>query len=193
MTASATKKQRTDNSPPPIDGNKPIQLERRRVYRACMPCRSVLLDPLPTSPLIQPNINHRRKKTKCSGTTVSPSPRPLVFALTPSRSAHSLSARSVKHLAPNAHGWRQRIGLLSVDSMYLSRCLSCILFLPQSKYLAMSKNSKRAYFIWSNSLNSMHLTLKCFHQRDQVFHRNLLSLVLAWSIRLCLRRPLRKK
>jgi hypothetical protein len=51
----------------------------------------------------------------------------------------------------------------------------------------MSKNSKRAYFIWSNSLNNMHLTSKYFHQRGQVFHRNFPSPPLIWSRRLCQR------
>jgi len=33
---------------------------------------------------------------------------------------------------PNVHGWRQRIGLLSVDSMYSSRCLSSISSYPSA-------------------------------------------------------------
>jgi hypothetical protein len=44
MTHHQTKKKRVEDQPPPSDaGQHPIQLQRRRVWRACESCRSVSL------------------------------------------------------------------------------------------------------------------------------------------------------
>ena len=44
MTHHQTKKKRVEDQPLPSDaGQNPIQLQRRRVWRACESCRSVLL------------------------------------------------------------------------------------------------------------------------------------------------------
>jgi hypothetical protein len=40
---SPSKKKRSDDDPIPLDvGQKPIQLQRRRVWRACESCRCVI-------------------------------------------------------------------------------------------------------------------------------------------------------
>ena len=42
MTHHQTKKKRVEDQPPPSDaGQRPIQLQRRRVWRACESCRCV--------------------------------------------------------------------------------------------------------------------------------------------------------
>lgn len=61
----ASKKKRSDDDPlPPDVGQKPIQLQRRRVWRACESCRYVI-NSSPTY-YLHPTIS-RRKKIKCDG------------------------------------------------------------------------------------------------------------------------------
>lgn len=60
------KKKRAQDPPlPPDAGQKPVQLQRRRVWRACENCRYVTISRLPEMALIPPI--HRRKKIKCDG------------------------------------------------------------------------------------------------------------------------------
>lgn len=59
-----SKKKRIDEETLPADaGTKPIQLQRRRVWRACESCRCVYILPVPPLTL----IDRRRKKIKCDG------------------------------------------------------------------------------------------------------------------------------
>jgi hypothetical protein len=73
------------------------------------------------------------------------------------------------------------------DRAALSRQYALIAFsfgylsLNRAHYLAMSRNSKRAYFTWSNSSRNTHPTSKSFHQRDQVFPQNLPTPPQVWS------------
>ena len=63
---------------------------------------------------------------------------------------------SVQHLTPSVHGWRQRIGLLSVVSMYLSCCLLCIFYLPQSEYPATYVQELEARLLYMEQLFKQH-------------------------------------
>lgn len=65
MTHQSKKKRIEDDAIPADPGSKPLQLQRRRVWRACESCRFV-----PHPPLSHPfsdNIVDRRKKIKCDG------------------------------------------------------------------------------------------------------------------------------
>jgi len=62
-----SKKKRIDEETLPADaGTKPIQLQRRRVWRACESCRCVVTIPVNSRLQLTP-IDHRRKKIKCDG------------------------------------------------------------------------------------------------------------------------------
>ena len=62
--SSQQKKKRTEDPPlPPDAGQRPIQLQRRRVWRACESCRCVAS--APTVPIS--SFSYRRKKIKCDG------------------------------------------------------------------------------------------------------------------------------
>jgi hypothetical protein len=64
-----TKKKRVEDQPFPTDGGqRPIQLQRRRVWRACEGCRSVSFHFLPPDHTHAHNrLCSSRKKIKCDG------------------------------------------------------------------------------------------------------------------------------
>ena len=103
-----SKKKRDDDPPPANNGQKPIQLQRRRVWRACESCRSVL-------------FSHRK---------ISPSTSPPSDARRSNAMDVNLLARSAPHRAHNAPGFRQKTALHSADSTLLpistSSTHSCI-------------------------------------------------------------------
>ncbi|KAK7060317.1 hypothetical protein VNI00_001082 [Paramarasmius palmivorus] len=66
--AQQSKKKRADPEPPPQDaGTKPVQLQRRRVWRACESCRHVMLFSFHKSFHDIFAFLNRRKKIKCDG------------------------------------------------------------------------------------------------------------------------------
>lgn len=71
MTHQSKKKRIEDDSTSVDPGTKPVQLQRRRVWRACESCRFVphsALTPLsPVSNTFSDQIVDRRKKIKCDG------------------------------------------------------------------------------------------------------------------------------
>lgn len=71
MTHQSKKKRIEDDSLPADAGSKPVQLQRRRVWRACESCRFVphpaRPSPSPLSNTFPDTIVDRRKKIKCDG------------------------------------------------------------------------------------------------------------------------------
>ena len=64
MLPASKKKRSSDDPLPPDAGQKPIQLQRRRVWRACESCRYVIISPLMYHRHLKAS---RRKKIKCDG------------------------------------------------------------------------------------------------------------------------------
>lgn len=115
---SSAKKKRSDDDSLPIDvGQKPIQLQRRRVWRACESCRYVRRPTPPISAHLDP--------------VRSPLTLPIPAAKRSSVMDVNQLAHNVLHLVLNALGFRQRIGLHSAGSM---------LFLPPPLFFSLLTN-----------------------------------------------------
>lgn len=67
MSQPAKKKRATEQQLPADAGQKPVQLQRRRVWRACENCRYVTMTYVNTQKTLMP-LFFRRKKIKCDGT-----------------------------------------------------------------------------------------------------------------------------